>query len=115
MPPKLLYMSAQNGHLEVVKALLEAGGRELLMLSRDGGFSCLYVSALGGHLDVVKALLEVGGGELVMLITGNGQSCLYISASKGHLEVVKALLEAGARAADADRGRWIQLPLPQCS
>ncbi len=76
-----------------MNTLLEAGGRELLMLSRDGGFSCLYVSALGGHLDVVNALLEAGGRELVMLITGNGQSCLYISASKGHLEVVKSLLK----------------------
>jgi hypothetical protein len=58
-----LYISAQKGHLEVVNAVLEAGGRELLMLTVDGGASCLYISAQNGHLEVVKALLEAGGRE----------------------------------------------------
>jgi hypothetical protein len=34
-------ISAQEGHLEVVKALLEVGGRELLMLNMDNGSSGL--------------------------------------------------------------------------
>jgi hypothetical protein len=32
-----LYISAQNGHLEVVKELLEVAGRELAMLTADVG------------------------------------------------------------------------------
>jgi len=52
-----------GGHLEVVNALLEAGGRELLMLTRDDGTSCLFISAQNGHLEVVNALLEAGGGS----------------------------------------------------
>ena len=56
-----LYVSAQEGHLEVVKALLEAGGRELVMLTADDEASCLMVSAQDGHPDVVKALLEAAG------------------------------------------------------
>jgi hypothetical protein len=32
-----LYVSAQEGHLEAVKALLEAGGRELVNLTTDNG------------------------------------------------------------------------------
>jgi len=75
----------------VVKALLEAGGRELVMLTKGDGaschFSCLYVS---GHLDVVKALLEAGGRELVMLTKGDGASCHYVSAENGHVDVVRA-------------------------
>jgi len=40
-----------NGHVDVVNALLEAGGRELLMLTADNGASCLMVSAAGhGHV-----------------------------------------------------------------
>ena len=62
---QLSFMSAQNEHLEVVKALLEAGGRELVMLTENNGTSCLYVSAGKGHLEVVKALLELGGRELL--------------------------------------------------
>jgi choline kinase len=69
-------MSAQNGHLDVVKALLEVGGRELVMLTADDRFRCLLISAEAGNLDVVKALLETGGRELVMLTMDNGASCL---------------------------------------
>jgi ankyrin repeat protein len=58
---------AAKGHLNVVKALLEVGGRELVMLTADTGVSRLYVSAQNGHLDVVKVLLEAGGRELPML------------------------------------------------
>jgi hypothetical protein len=39
-----LYISAQNGHLDVVKVLLEAGGRELVMLTRPDGASCLSIA-----------------------------------------------------------------------
>jgi len=46
---------------------VEAGGRKLVILSRDDGVSCLYISAREGHVDVVKAQLEAGGRELVML------------------------------------------------
>ena len=42
---------------------LEAGGRELLMLTADDGASCLFISAQNGHLEVVNALLEAGGRE----------------------------------------------------
>jgi len=74
-----LFISAQEGHLEVVNALLEAGGRELLMLTRDDGVSCLCISAMIGHLEVVNALLEAGGRELLMLTADDGSSCLSVA------------------------------------
>jgi hypothetical protein len=60
----------------VVNGLLEARGRELVMLTADNGASCLRIRAQLGHLEVVKALLEVGGCELLMLTADNGASCL---------------------------------------
>ena len=51
----------------MVSALLEAGGRELLILTMDDVTSCFWISAQNGHLEVVNALLEVGGRELLML------------------------------------------------
>jgi len=90
-----------GGHLEEVKVLLEVRGRELVMLARDDGVSCLYISAQREHLEVVKVLLEAGGCELVMLTAvvnfDRGISCLWKSAERGHLELVKALLEVGGR------------------
>jgi len=54
--------------LEVAKLLVEAGGRELLMLTTDDGISCLHLSAEKGHLEVAKLLSEAGGRELLMLL-----------------------------------------------
>jgi ankyrin repeat protein len=111
-----LYISAAYGHLEVVKALLEAGGRELVMRTKDDEVSCLYISAQAGHLEVVNALLEAGGRELVMLTRYNGASCLYISGHEGHLEVVKALLEAGGRSRSRPFPRILQVtPSPHAN
>jgi ankyrin repeat protein len=84
-------ISAENGHLEVVNALLEAGGRELLMLTRDDGASCLMISAQNGHLEVVDALLEAGGRELLMLTMNNGLSCLSVARRANQGEVFRVL------------------------
>jgi hypothetical protein len=131
---------AQEGHLEVVKTLLDFGGRELAMIIREDGARCLLMRAHEGHLEVVKALLKCGGRELAMITRDNGARCLLMRAQEGHLEVVKALLEfrgrelemltrddgtsgggesaAGvwrARAADADYAQWSELPLHRTS
>ena len=49
--------------MEVAKLLVEAGGRELLMLTTDDGISCLHLSAEKGHLEVAKLLSEAGGAS----------------------------------------------------
>jgi hypothetical protein len=49
-------MSAQNGHLDVVKVLLEAGGRELLMLTRPDGASCLSIARRTNQGEVCRVL-----------------------------------------------------------
>jgi len=51
----------------------KVGGRELVMLTKVNGDSCIYISAQQGHLDVVKALLEAGGHGLLMLTTDDSQ------------------------------------------
>jgi nicotinic acid mononucleotide adenylyltransferase len=48
-------MSAQKGHLEVAKTLLEAGGCELVMLM-DNGASCLFVARHYPHGEVCRVL-----------------------------------------------------------
>ena len=75
----------------MVKALLEAGGRELLMLTADGGFSCLYISAKKGHLEVVNALLEAGGREPLMLTADDRSSCLSVARRANQGEVFRVL------------------------
>ena len=58
-----LHLAARNGHLEVVKYLLEKGGAEVNEEDNDG-WTALHLAARYGHLEVVKYLLEKGGTEV---------------------------------------------------
>jgi hypothetical protein len=82
----------------VVKALLEAGGRELAMLTTGNRTSCLLISAQNGHLEVVNALLEAGGRELLMLTNDCGVSCLSIARRTNRWMVCRVLETACQKA-----------------
>ena len=48
-----LYIAAQNGHLEVVRFLVESGANKDQGTTDDGTTS-LYIAAHEGHLEVVR-------------------------------------------------------------
>ena len=54
-----LFVSALGGHVDVVKALLEVGGRELVMLTMHSGVSCLSIARLANPDGEVCRVLEV--------------------------------------------------------
>jgi ankyrin repeat protein len=87
-----------NGHLEVVRELVKAGGEALLNKTCTDGDSCLHAASQNGHLPVVKALVKAGGEALLNKTKANGASCLYVASRKGHLEVVRELVKAGDEA-----------------
>ncbi|CAN6624508.1 ankyrin repeat-containing protein Yar1p [Trichomonascus vanleenenianus] len=64
----LLHMAAANGHLEVVKYILELVGdsaSKLVDIQNDSGNTALHWAALNGHLDVVKALCDAGAQPFI--------------------------------------------------
>ena len=87
-----LDVAAKNGHLEVVRLLLEAGANK----ERKGktGATALILAAETGRLEVVRLLLQAGADKDAA--NENGKTALILAAEKGHLEVVQLLLEAGA-------------------
>jgi hypothetical protein len=116
--PSYLFIAVKNEeeHVEVVRALLEVGGRELAMMTRNDGTRGLMISAEKGHLDVVNALLEAGGRELAML-TADSWSQLPLHECAGWASGGGECAPGGrgARAGDDDSGRWNQLPLHECA
>ena len=96
------------GHVDTVQALLEVGGRELLMLTRDDGWSCLHAAVYAKKLCIVQELLHAGGWELLALTSSHKRfatpahiSCLYLAAEEGDVDIVQMLLlEAGERGSE---------------
>ncbi|CAK9064590.1 unnamed protein product [Durusdinium trenchii] len=88
-----LHSAACNGHLEVVRGLLEAGS-DIEATRRQDGATALLLAAHHGHLEVVRALLEAGA-ELNAKAS-DGSTALLFAAFHGHLQVVRTLLETGA-------------------
>ena len=97
-----VWYAAGWGHVEVMKALVEAGANAAI--ADDDGWTALHAASLGGHLACVQYLLSVPG--VVAAIDAadeDGWTAVRFAARGGHVEVVKALVEAGANAAAADR------------
>jgi hypothetical protein len=93
-------MASQNGHLEVVRELLQHGA-EVDKARTDNGGTPLIRASQQGHLEVVRELLK-HGAEVDKAMTNDGATPLFIASLQGHLEVVRELLQHGA---EVDKAR----------
>ena len=87
-------MAAQNGHVEVVRALVEAEAVVDKARVDDGTTPCL-IAAHYGHAEVARALIEAGA-DVDKARTDDGATPCLIAAQNGYAEVARALIEAGA-------------------
>ena len=87
-----LVLAAQEGHLAVVRLLLEAGADK--DAADTDGDTALHIAAKEGHLEVVRLLLEAGADKDAA--DTDGYTPLHFAARKGHLEAIRLLLETGA-------------------
>src|SRR5205814_8712767 len=88
-----LLAAARNGHLEVVKYLVEHGANiDERNNARDK--TPLLAAAFDGHYDIVKYLVEHGANVNVQAV--NGWTPLHDAAYIGNFEVVKYLVDHGA-------------------
>ena len=56
-----LYIASQNGHLEVVRLLIDAGADK--DKARTDGATPLYIACQNGHLEVVRLLIDAGADK----------------------------------------------------
>src|SRR6185436_15296859 len=96
----ILQLSADNGHLEVVKYLIEKHNADI----HADNDAALWLSARDGHLEIVKYLVEKHNAD----IHADNDAALWLSAENGHLEVVKYLVSKGADVhADNEYALWL--------
>ncbi|KAM8837805.1 ankyrin repeat and SOCS box protein 3 isoform 2-T2 [Spinachia spinachia] len=83
------HLAAQQGHLAVLRLLLEASAN-IDQLTND--LSCpLYAAVDGGHSEVVELLLSKGAAAN-RTHTASCWSCLHQAVYKGHSEIVRILV-----------------------
>ena len=97
-----LMMASENGHLDVVRVLLDKGAE--INNKTGGGTTALMIPSQNGYRDIVRALLEKGAE--VNTEENDGPTVLFLAAENGHVEVVWALLNKGAEVnANAEMAR----------
>ena len=87
-----LHSVSREGHLEVVRSLLNCGAG----VNARGivGMSPLQLASIGGPLDVMQCLLEHGANANFQ--DDYGRTSLILAVDTGHLGVIRMLLEHNA-------------------
>ena len=93
MRSETLHDAVKEGHLEVIKSLLEQGAA-VNATDNNEGWTALQLAAWAGHLAVVRYLVEQGAG--VKATDNEGRTALHGAALAGRLAVVRYLVVQGA-------------------
>ena len=88
-----LHQTARQGHLRVVRLLLEATA-SCNQATVNNGETPLHCAASGGRLDVARLLLEAAAS--CDQAANNGETPLHCAASGGCFQVMRLLLKARA-------------------
>ncbi|MGV2431853.1 MAG UNVERIFIED_CONTAM: ankyrin repeat domain-containing protein [Rickettsiaceae bacterium] len=91
--PLALHVAAEEGHLEVVQALI-AANPNLINAVAPNGDTALHLAAKFGHLKVAEALI-VSNPDFVNVAGQVGWTALHVAAQNGQLEVLGLLIEKG--------------------
>lgn len=94
----LIHFAAEKGYLEIIEALVEAGGNKNEQNSEKT--LPLHVAAKTNQLEVVKYLMEENSREAT---DDYGMTPLMLAVSHDSLDCVKYLIEKGADIAVADK------------
>ena len=89
-----LHLASKEGHIEVVRALLEAGAGADVRRVNDGCHTPISYACYGKHMEIFRALVEAGGD--VDTLDSDGWTALHDASEYGFAEGVRYLVERGA-------------------
>ncbi|XP_075882619.1 E3 ubiquitin-protein ligase MIB2 isoform X1 [Nelusetta ayraudi] len=87
-----LQVAAHQGHMEVVKALLQANGS--VEVKDEDGDTALHYTAFGNQAEIARLLLSKGAN--VNLLNNSLCTALHIAVNKGFTDMVRVLTEHSA-------------------
>ena len=94
-PAAQLFLAVENGHCDVVTAILSKKGARLNVKETTFGMTALHVAASKGNKEIVELLLTRGAD--IEAREDTGRTALHTAAFRGYMEIVKFLLEKGAK------------------
>ncbi|KAF4958405.1 hypothetical protein FSARC_11022, partial [Fusarium sarcochroum] len=106
-----LFSASYNGHVEVIKELLNHGAEATIATTDANGETPLHVASRNGHEEIVKILLEHGARATITTRNKHNETPLFAASSSGRVEVVKHLLNHGAEATIATTDANGEIPL----
>jgi len=86
---------------DIIKAILDIGGKELIMKVDDDDWTALHSACTYGRsYNIIKMLIEVGGRDLVLAMDDNGDTalhnlCWYIKSHTKAAEKMILILQVG--------------------
>lgn len=86
-----LFIAAENGHVALVKALVDAGASVSIPTFLNK--TPLYMAAEQGHTEICKILLSKCSSDDVMKTTNYGTTALFIAQRHGHKAISNMLTE----------------------
>lgn len=86
-----MMMSAEAGHLDIVRALKEAGAK--IEIRDSYGRTPLYAAAVAGHIDVVRYLVRDAGADVGARDCEN-RSVLWACCAVRRIDIAAILLES---------------------
>jgi ankyrin repeat protein len=109
-----LNVASSNGHLEVVKLLLEKGADPVV---QDKSGDLLYITALNGHFEIVKLVLENTDDRVLDNHQTFSKNTLIAASYGGHKEIAMFLLDKGVSvdAHGEEHGTALQAAILTCS
>jgi ankyrin repeat protein len=96
----LLHTAAATNQSTILEAFLTNGGKVLVNVADEDGWTPLMSSSSSGYADVVQHLLACGAN--VAAVNSSERTALHYAASKGHARIVQLLLEAGVQGLVSD-------------
>jgi ankyrin repeat protein len=86
-------MACENGHLDIVRVLLQSNDILVNQPNQDGTTS-LFIACQNGHLDIVRVLLKLKNIQVNQPRDSDGTTPLISACFKGHLDIVRELLQS---------------------
>lgn len=90
-----MHAAAASGKLELLRQLLEEGGRGVLERDVVSGQTVLHAAAAAGQTSTLEMLMKRGGRALALAVDAEGETCLHAAARSNAVQVVDLLAANG--------------------